>query len=403
MNDAAYSAMSRETDSETATEDLCAQLKAQLGQATPKALVVYATIEHDFTLVMETLSATFPGLPIIGCSTGGIVANDDVAEATWALAAMAFAGDSLEGAVAIAERIDHDPTRAGEQLAEATRKKLQGPPKLAVLLYDPLCGADASLLSKALQSRLGCAVVGGGAGQPWGPPVRTYQFCDGEVRTRSAVALVLTGSFEVTVALSHGTEPMGGTSVVTRSEGNRVYEIDGESVVSIFKRISGYSEGQMLHQSMMAAWALGIRRTVSTGTDSPTEQTLVRGVFGFDFEAGAAIFQTAVPTGAKVSWQHRTRPRVIDAIEHMQAEVLDRLADATPWAAMSFECAARTAPFLGPEATRAEHQRLRGAFAQSTPWLGMMAWGEIAPVGGVAEFHNYTYPVALLTPARSTS
>lgn len=402
MNAAACSAMSRETDSEAAAQDLATQLRTQLGPADPKALMIYATIEHDFTLVMETLSAAFPGVPLIGCSSGGMVANDDVAEATWVLAGMAFAGESLEGAAAIAERIEHDPTRAGEQLAAAARK-LHRPPKLAVLLYDPLCGADASLLSKALQSHLGCAVIGGGAGQPWGPPVRTYQFCNGEVRTRSAVALVLTGSFEVTVALSHGTEPVGGTSVVTRSEGNRVYEIDGESAVSIFKRISGYSEGQMLHQSMMAAWALGLRRTVAADNGEAREQALVRGVFGFDFDAGAAIFQSDVPTGARVSWQHRTRSRVVDATEQMQTELLERLEGATPWAAMSFECAARTAPFLGVDATRAEHQRLRRAVAPSTPWLGMMAWGEIAPVGGISEFHNYTYPVALLTPSRSSS
>jgi small ligand-binding sensory domain FIST len=37
--------------------------------------------------------------------------------------------------------------------------------------------------------------------------------------------------------------------------------------------------------------------------------------------------------------------------------------------------------------------------APDAPWLGMLAWGEIAPVGGEPAFHNYTYPLVVLTAA----
>jgi len=29
--------------------------------------------------------------------------------------------------------------------------------------------------------------------------------------------------------------------------------------------------------------------------------------------------------------------------------------------------------------------------------LGLLAWGEIAPCGGEPEFHNYTYPLIVLS------
>jgi hypothetical protein len=64
---------------------------------------------------------------------------------------------------------------------------------------------------------------------------------------------------------------------------------------------------------------------------------------------------------------------------------------------LGFECAARTFPFLGPANTLEQHLGLRKTIAPNTPWLGMMAWGEVAPLGGEAAFHNYTYPLAVLT------
>ena len=39
---------------------------------------------------------------------------------------------------------------------------------------------------------------------------------------------------------------------------------------------------------------------------------------------------------------------------------------------------------------------LRSAVAPHSPWLGMMAWGEIGPCAGRPAFHNYTYPLLLL-------
>ena len=77
-------------------------------------------------------------------------------------------------------------------------------------------------------------------------------------------------------------------------------------------------------------------------------------------------------------------------------ELSTRLSGRKPWAVLGFECAARTYPFLGEANTNKEHQELRAAIAPESPWLGMMAWGEIGPCAGRPAFHNYTYPLLLL-------
>ena len=90
---------------------------------------------------------------------------------------------------------------------------------------------------------------------------------------------------------------------------------------------------------------------------------------------------------------HRSVDHVLNGTKAMSQELATRLSGRQPWAVMGFECAARTYPFLGENNTKTEHADLRAAVAPNSPWLGMMAWGEIGPCAGRPAFHNYTYPL----------
>jgi len=100
-------------------------------------------------------------------------------------------------------------------------------------------------------------------------------------------------------------------------------------------------------------------------------------------------------------FHHRTVEEVLQGTTKMAGDLQRRLHGRSPWAVLGFECAARTYPFLGPVNTRAEHKALRAAIAPKAPWLGMMAWGEIGPCLGQTAFHNYTYPLVVLTEPRA--
>ena len=81
----------------------------------------------------------------------------------------------------------------------------------------------------------------------------------------------------------------------------------------------------------------------------------------------------------------------------MGRELRRKVAHRKPWASLGFECGGRTSPFLGIAGTADENRALRAEVAPDAPWLGMMAWGEIAPCNGQAAFHNVTYPLVVLT------
>jgi hypothetical protein len=396
----ASSHLTVEPDSEEAARLVGNQIVAGLGGQTPKAVIVYATVNHDQAMVIQGIADVVgPGVPIVGCSSQGVVSNEQIIEEGFVLGAMALGGEALRTATALERTFQEGSFDKGQRLGRSLKADLGGDPDLVTVLYDPLCGADVEHMLAGLQAEITCPIVGGGAGQPFGPPVRTYQYFDREVLSHGLVALGLKGPFTAEIGVCHGTVPSGVVMTITKADGPRILTIDGISAIECWSRVTGYSTSDLPDQNHMAAWAIAVeRKTMVPGPDGPVERTayMIRGAFGVDFETGSITMQTAIPEGTKIMIHHRTNDAVLKGTSVMGGELAQKLARRQPWAALGFECAARTAPFLGIAATIQENLALRAAVARQSPWLGMMAWGEIAPCNGLPAFHNYTYPLAVL-------
>ncbi len=399
----ATTCFSEESDSEDAGRAVGSALRREFAAEPLRAALVYATINHDMKeLVASIRQELGPDVPLIGCSVQGVVSNDTLTEEGYAVGVMGFGGSELAAVTTVAHDIELESFEKGKSIAHDLKSRLGREPKLVVLSYDPLCGTDVEALLRGAQSELACPIVGGAAGQPWGPPVRTYQFDGEQVFSKGAVALALAGPFEAEIGLCHGTVPTGFTITVTKTDGNRILEIDGRRAHDVWCEQTGLDPkaGAVIHQDWVASWAIGVeRRYQAPGPNGPTEEVvrMIRGAFGVDNEQGSIILQAAVPEGSKVMFHHREVSQLLAGTKAMGVELAGRLQGKSAWAVLGFECAARTFPFLGPANTREEHAGLRKAVAPNTPWLGMMAWGEVAPLGGQPAFHNYTYPLAVLT------
>jgi len=398
----ASSFFSTEPDSREVSDIAADSLLRDFSGEAPKAILVYSTVNHDQAVVLQELRQRFgPSPAIVGCSVQGVVGNRSLTEEGMVLGAMGFGGDGLSVAIGAEREIQTDSQEKGKRLALHLKSELGHDPGVVILLYDPLCGTDVEAWLRGMRLELNCPLLGGGSGQPWGPPVQTFQYLDQEVFSHGIVALALSGPFTPIIGVCHGTLSAGEYMTVTKAEGNRILEIDGHPAISIWRQITGCDEGDMVHQNHMAAWALGIEQTgqAQIAANGREAGQKIRGAFGFDFETGSVILQAAVPVGTKVKLQRRTVETVLQGSAKMGEDLKKKLAGRTPWAVLGFECAARTFPFLGPEKTMQEHQSLRSEIAPDSPWLGMMAWGEIGPCDGQPAFHNYTYPVLALVDA----
>lgn len=394
MERIASSTFSDEPESEDAGRAVARGLLAEFGAGALKAVVAYATMNHDQQAVLEGMRAELgESVLLLGCSVQGVVCNAELTEDGFAVGAMGFGGADVQCAAALEREVQEAPKDKGRALGQSLKRELAGKPKAVLLYYDPLCGIDVESMLEGLRLEVDCPIVGGAAGQPWGPPRQTFQYWDREVLSHGALALALGGSFDVEVGICHGTAPVGIASVVTKATGQRIFEIDGRPAVDVWRETTGCAAEDLVHQSHLAAWAVGIEMVGASGQ----AERVIRGAFGFDAETGALILQAPVAEGTSVMLQHRTIEKVLNGTREMASDLAARLTGRTTRAVLGFECAARTFPFLGESNTRAEHQELRAAVAPDAPWLGMMAWGEVGPCAGRAAFHNYTYPLLVLT------
>ena len=398
MKTLASTFFSLDADSRQAGREAAESLKQQFGDEPLKAVIVYATMNHDHVVLLEEVRAALPkDVLVLGSSGQGVVAGDELTEEGMVLGVIGFGGEALRCAAAMEHEIQMAAHEKGRALGQKLKKDLGGAqPQIVVVFYDPLSGVDVETVIAGMRVEISCPIVGGGSGQPWGRPLETAQFWDAQAFNHGIVALALSGPFTTEIGISHGTAPTGINSVVTKASGNHILEIDGRPAVDIWREVTGCQESDLLHQSHFAAWAVGVERSATIeGPNGPLTQTgrVIRGAFGFDMETGAMILQAAIPEGTKIMLHHRTVDEVLNGSAAMAKDLGARLNGRRPWAVLGFECAARTYPFLGPAKTQEEHVAMRKAVAPQAPWLGMMAWGEIGPCVGQTSFHNYTYPL----------
>ncbi len=379
--------------------------RAQAG-VDPVVALVYATVLYDQAEVLRGVRDELPGVRIVGASTQDISRAGDVESGDRVVGVALIGGARVTARVASVTRVSVDPAAAAQALAAALgpRPAADAPPLL--LWYDPLTGVNVDVLIAGLRDAGYTKILGGGAGQPWGRVHRTYQYFDGKVQRDSAVVLQLEGDIDLVYDLTHGTDTLGLELEVTAAEGNVITTIGGRPALDVWREQLGIGDGgstgsasTIIDIDATAAWALGV--SLPADLEHDYEGPITRSVFGFRPATGEIVLQAPIPAGTQVQVCHRTPEAVFDRATVMATRLQGRLGARVPLLALGFECAARARPFLGEELTRREIGRMQAILGESLPWLGMYAWGEVAPVGAVTYFHNYTFPLALLVARES--
>ncbi len=392
MSIRACSFVTDEVDSWAAGRDAARHLGERFAGAPLSCVLVYATVNHAAPRFLAGLREHLgPGPLIAGCSTQGIAARERVLEQGYALGAIGLGG-ALQSAVAAAAEINLDPAAKGAALGASLRRSLGARPKVVILYYDPLCGADVEALLAALHAEVRCPVIGGAAGHSWGAGglIKTYQYAGDGVLEHCAVAVGLGGDFAAATGFSSGTASTGIAMQVTRCDRNVVLELDGNRALDVWREISGSDGTPKLDET--PAVALAIPPRDGDLGDVP----LVRAALMFDAARGGLILQAPIAEGTKVLFHHRTVDSVLQGTDRLAGELRARVGGRHVAAVLTFECGARTGPFLGAVETLKENVALQRRLAPEAEWLGMMAFGEVAPHRGAPGFFNYTLPVLVL-------
>jgi hypothetical protein len=378
------SANSLETGHQVAT-NLCEALGCP-----PKLVMTYLTVNHDQPSYLRGMRERVGAkVPMLGCSAQGVIGNGRVREEGFAAGALALGGEGISVAHARVPDIVQDTRHKGRLLGQKLREQLPEAPKVVIIHYDPLCRVNIEVLLDELFELVHCDIVGGASSHAffYEELGSTYQYFDEEVASGAAVACAMSGEFGVDIGASHGCSPVGVQFTVTRARENVLLELNGRPAIAIWYDICG-SE---LRDS--TALAIGLPTDGSPGQS----EYLVRAAYALDKDTGGVVLGCTIPEGSRIMLHHRSTEHVLDGTLRMGEELREKLRGKTVRAALGFECGSRTRPFLGDEATLQENLALQRSVGEEAAWLGMTAWGEVFPTAGRPSFHNYSYPVVVLS------
>src|SRR5712692_4371354 len=209
-------------DPRAAAEEAAARAASDLGDARADLAVVFASIHHrgGAAEALDAVHRVAAPEGLIGCVAEAVIGGSHEVEGQAGLSVWlgAFDGEVSTFHMTFL-RVEAGGAFAGWRFdpEDATRS-------LHLLVCDPFTFPVDHLLRHLNDDVPGAVVVGGMAGGPGGPG-ETVLFLDRSIVTEGAVGARLSGVAEMRTIVSQGCRPFGDAYVVTRAEGNLLFEL----------------------------------------------------------------------------------------------------------------------------------------------------------------------------------
>jgi hypothetical protein len=350
---------------------------AALGREAGLVLIFPAGDVDPDTVVGEAQEAAGPAL-VAGMTGTAAIGSDGVIQA--GCSAIAFSSSLRAGVGAVA---GGDPRTAGR---DAAAKALAGidsdPHRIVFLFVDSECGDQAEVVAGAYSVTGGTIPLAGGAA---GGPARA-QFGGGGA-LRGVVAVAIGGGTPIGVGIAHGCVARGAPSIVTRSEGSTVVQLDGRPAEDVYFEKLGVDGADVEDEDFEAlAMVHPLAQPDLSGDVRP------RYVRARDADGGL-VCATGLERNAPVEICEQTPDTIVESARRAVEDAVAQLRGPAE-AAVVFDCAGRSAWFGGALAAR-ELDALVAALGDPMPSLaGVFTRGEIGRIRGAKGDRNHSVVVA---------
>jgi len=331
----------------------------------------------------------YPHARIVGASTSGEILGTRASDGELAVMAVAFERTSVDVActeVAPGECSEGVGRRLAGALAPADAA---GRPLVHAFLLADGIGLNGSAFAAGLESALPDGVtVSGGLAADDDRFERTPLWADAPCAHPAAAAIGFYGhDLRVGTGAVGGWDTFGVERRVTRSEGNVLYELDGQPALALYESYLGPYAAELPASGLLFPLSVHL-----PGTDYEVVRTLL----SVDREAGSVTFAGDVPVDSIARLMRCQPDRLIDGAGAAAQSARDVLP--APELALLVSCAGRK--WAMGERTEEEVEEAVGVLG-GVPAAGFYSYGELAPAGSGARcaLHNQTMTVTLLSEA----
>lgn len=357
----------------------------ELGESAQLVLIFAGTKVLQRRDLLDELRRAYPQAHLFGCSTAGEICDTRVFD------------DSL---VATAVHFEHTTLRGTQVDIESAEQSAEAASKLAAGL-DPEGLVHALVLSEGLDINGSALVDGlrralpenvtftGGLAADGARHGETLVVWDGPPRKGTITLLGLYGSrLKIGYGSLGGWDPFGPERLVTRSQGNLLYELDGKSALDLYKLYLGD------HADELPASAMLFPLSVRINTEG---HPLVRTILSINEADQSMQFAGDVPEGSYARFMKANFDRLIDGAVGAAKTSREALGSATPDLALLISCVGRKAVLQ--QRVEEEVEGVREALGTGAVLTGFYSYGEISPFKPSAkcELHNQTMTITTLS------
>ncbi|MDQ6718858.1 MAG: FIST C-terminal domain-containing protein [Gemmatimonadota bacterium] len=349
-------------------------------------LLIGGREEFGTASFFESIRERYPSAAIVSITAPDVIAGTTLIEKGGAATAIKF--DSSRVA-AVEEGIKS--ASASEEVGATLGQRLDPAGLRHVLVFSEGINVNGTGLVRGLAKTLprGTTITGGLASDG-AAFEQTKVGLNSTPTANRAVAVGLYGAaLSVGMGSLGGWEPFGNEMVVTRSEGNVLFELDGEAALSVYKRVLGPRSFALPASGLL--FPLEIRSTSG-------KEVRTRTLLAVDELAGSVTFAGDVPQGFRARLMQANLDRLIDAAgtaaENASAN------DSAPDFVLLVSCIGRK--LLLQLRTAEEIENARNIFGPRACVAGFYSYGEVSPLNPsvACELHNQTMTITTISERR---
>lgn len=333
------------------------------------------------------LRAAYPRAHFVGCSTSGEIHGTQLSDNSLTVAIARFESSDLQSTLARVNGAE-DSYAAGRQLAETlTRDDLR-----AILVLSDGLNVNGSELVRGVNAIVpGSVVVSGGLAGDGSQFKRTWVIGDDGPASGLVSAVGLYGDH---LRLGHGSkggwDMFGPARRITRSQGNVLYELDGQPALQLYK--------QYLGERATGLPATGLLFPLAVRANVGDEKVLVRTILGVDEATQSMTFAGDLPTGHLAQLMRANFERLIDGASHAALNTLDDARGDAISAVLSIAISCVGRRLVLGERTEEEIEAALSALPRGTQQIGFYSYGEISPYSsGHCDLHNQTMTLTTIS------
>ena len=398
--------MSRHHNPSIAGREAAEQALQEAGVDRPDFVFMFGSIGYDQRSLLRVVRETTRGAPLTGCSAEGTIDGDDADESNFSVVVTVISSDELRWRNGIVRGLEAEPRAVGKQVAKDLLAHLSTDTiglfvfpdglKDFVVPTENLVDNFFAGLEENLPSKRFLPMWGGGANASFNIMASpTYQYCNDEVITDGVSYALLSGKARAGWAISHGCIPIGGERIVTRSQGNIIYEIDGKPAMEVFEEY--IPKGGLTDDREWIHYAISLSLSFKAPSYMKDEEYVVRGMPAVSMADGSFTVQTEVKEGTSVWLSSRDKEKITTGFDRMAAQIKNQLGGEKPKLVFQFECGTRGKTMFREQEKLQIHKRFRKSLDPDAPWVGFYTAGEIGPVEEHNLRHLYTSVVLALS------